>query len=148
MELNRRSFVKGAAAGVALVVLGSEALAQAENTKVDIGKPSDFAAGSVSDKFAKSDKILIAHNGDKIYAMTAVCTHRKGTIVLKNDKFTCPSHNSVFSIDGKPTAGPARVALARHAISVNEKGILVVDKSKSFEEANWNDAAASYAVKA
>lgn len=145
--MNRRSFVTATAAGVGLVVLGSEAIGQAGSTTVDIGQPADFAAGALSDKFAKSDKILIAHNGDRIYAMTAVCTHRKGTIGLKNGKFTCPSHNSVFSIEGKPTAGPAKDSLVRYAIAINDKGNLIVDKSKTFDEARWNDAASFFGVK-
>lgn len=151
-ELNRRDFVTATAAGVALVVLGSaESFGQAQAadaaTTVIIGKPADFAAGALSDKFAKSDKLLVAHVGDRIYALTAVCTHRKGTIAIKDGKFRCPSHGSVFSEEGKPVSGPAKEALVRYAISLDKDGNLIVDKSKKFEEAKWNDPAAFYGVK-
>jgi len=150
-DMNRRDFVAASAASVALVVLGSEVLGQpaptTSSTTVDIGTPADFAEGAMSDKFVRSDKILVARVKDKIYAMTSVCTHRKSAVTVSDGKFRCPSHNSFFGADGKPTAGPAKDPLARHAIALNDQGHLIVDTSKTFEEAKWSDPAAFFAVK-
>lgn len=151
-EMNRRSFVAATAASVALVVLNEDLLAQATTAPaggvVDIGVPGDFAAGSVSDKFSKTEKVLVAHKDGKIYALTAVCPHRKATVGVKDGAFYCPSHKSMFDITGKVTGGPATSGLTRHAIKLDDKGHLIVDKSKSFEEAQFNDPGAFYAVKA
>jgi Rieske Fe-S protein len=159
-EMNRRSFVAGATAAVSLVVLGDQftwgqaatppgpASAPSGNPTVDIGKPSDFGKDSISTKFS-AEKVLIVSKGDKIYALTAVCTHRGSTINATADgKFRCPSHNSLYDMDGKPAGGPTRVALKRHAISLNGDGHLIVDKTKLFEEPQWSDPAASYTIKA
>lgn len=151
-DLNRRNFIRTAAgATVSLVVLGAaeDLLAQATSapasTTVDIGKPADYAKDTISTKFAKDDKILIANSNGRIYALTAVCTHRKATITqTKDNQFRCPSHGSMFDITGKRTAGPATAPLARHAIKLNDKGNLIVDKTKSFDEAKWDDADAFY----
>lgn len=151
-EMNRRSFVAATAASVALVVLNNDLLGQATTSPasevVDIGVPGDFAAGSVSDKFAKSDKVLVAHKDGKIYALTAICPHKKATVGIKDGAFYCASHKSIFDITGKVTGGPAPSGLTRHAIKLNDNGHLIVDKSKSFEEAKFTDPAAFYTVKA
>jgi Rieske Fe-S protein len=150
-KLNRRDFVVATAGSVALVVLGSQQVsanpAADERTTADIGKPADYPAGAVSDKFAKSDKLLVAHIGDKIYALTAVCPHRKGTLAVKNGEFGCPRHGSLFSVDGKVVKGPAKIPLVRFGIALNSGGNLIVDKSKTFDENKWNDPGAFYSVK-
>jgi Rieske Fe-S protein len=154
--MNRRNFVAGATAAVSLVVLGDQftwgqaargpTSAPAGSPTVDIGKPSDFAKDTISTKFSK-EKVLIANAGGKIYAITAVCTHRGSTINGERDgKFRCPSHGSMFDIEGKPVGGPARAALKRHAIAINGDGHLIVDKTKNFDEPNWTDPGASYTV--
>ena len=137
-EMNRREFVAVSAAGLAWAVCGCAAMGQAttNSTTVDIGKPQDFPAGAMSTKFAQSDKVLVVHADDRIYAMSAVCPHRQATVsVTKDTNFRCPSHNSVFSPDGKPLSGPATDPQPRHAIALNDQGHLIVDKSKSFAEA-------------
>jgi nitrite reductase/ring-hydroxylating ferredoxin subunit len=150
-DLNRRDFVAATAGSVALVVLGSQQIlahpAEDAKTTVNIGKPADYAAGAFSDKFAKSDKVLVARVGDRIYALTAVCPHRKGTLGVKDGEFRCPRHGSLFSADGKVIKGPAKVPLVRHGIALDGSGNLIVDKSRTFEEDKWNDPAAYYTVK-
>jgi Rieske Fe-S protein len=157
--MNRRSFVAGATAAVSLVVLGDQitwgqaampgpSSAPSGSPTVDIGKPEDFAKDTMSTKFSK-DKVLVVNKDGKIYALTAVCTHRGSTINATADgKFRCPAHGSLYDMEGKPAGGtPPHVALKRHAISLNGDGHLVVDKTKLFEEAQWSDPAASYTPK-
>jgi Rieske Fe-S protein len=150
-ELNRRDFVTATAGSVVLVVMGGQQImakpAADAKTTVDIGKPADYPAGAFSDRFAKTEKLLVAHVGNRIYALTAVCPHRKGTLGVKDGQFGCPRHGSLFSADGKVVKGPAKVPLVRYGISLDGSGDLIVDKSREFEEDKWNDPAAFYSVK-
>jgi Rieske Fe-S protein len=77
-----------------------------------------------------------------VYAMSSRCTHKGTTVGMKDGKIRCPAHGSVFSEQGTPTGGPAKSALTRFGISLNDKGHLIVDRSKQFSEQQWDDPAA------
>ncbi len=112
----------------------------------DVGPFSAFLKapnGVVVDKFAKAPSgFLLVVNEGKVYALTSVCTH-KGEQVKAMDggkQAICPKHDSVFDLDGTPAPvtpdgdkTPARKPLARHGISVNKKGNLVVDTNVTIE---------------
>jgi cytochrome b6-f complex iron-sulfur subunit len=149
-EMNRRDFVVATAvAGVGLAVLGSESL-QAQGqpagsaTKIDIGTIADYPSDGVSSKFAKkpSGAIMVAREGDRIYAFTSICTHRQCVVEVKGDNLACPCHKSTFGKDGKVLSGQAKASLFRHAISKNDAGRLIVDKNKQFGEKQWEDEGA------
>jgi Rieske Fe-S protein len=147
-EMNRRDFVLRTAATAAVACAGAclftceEASAQASSGTIDVGLPADFAKGTISPKFIKPDGLLIAHTDDKIYAMTSKCPHKGSTIGVKDNKIRCPSHGSTFSDQGTPTGGPAKSALFRYAIKLDDKGHLIVDKSKQFAEKDWESEGA------
>jgi Rieske Fe-S protein len=147
-ELNRREFVAATARNVALVVLGCQHTSAEPKEDiqitVNIGKPASYPTGALSDRFAKSNKLLVASFGGKIYAMTAVCPHRKGTIAVKDGQFRCPRHGSLFSTEGQVVKGPAKVPLVRFGIALDGNGDLIVDKSKTFKEDKWDDPASFY----
>lgn len=148
-ELNRREFVVLAGAVCAGVcMMGSDALAQSGSSAglVDIGLPSDFPKGQISPKFAKTNGIIVAHIEGRIIAMTSRCTHKGSQLGVKNNQIKCPSHGSSFSEQGTPSGGPAKAALFRFAISKNEQGHLIVDKSRQFGERQWEEPGAFYAV--
>jgi hypothetical protein len=42
-------------------------------------------------------------------------------------------------LHGTATKGPAKGSLSRYAISVNDAGKIMVDRSKSFAEKEWGD---------
>ncbi|HEY7089884.1 MAG TPA: Rieske (2Fe-2S) protein [Tepidisphaeraceae bacterium] len=143
-EINRRDFVVAAAASVACAycLLGSaeEAEAQAAGGgTVDIGVASDFPKGTISGKFVKPNGLIVANEDDKIYAMSSKCPHKGSTVGVKDNKLRCPSHGSTFSEHGTPTGGPAKSSLVRYAIKADDKGRLIVDKSKSFSEKDWEN---------
>ena len=142
-ELNRREFV-AATAACAFCIFGAEteALAQSGGT-VDIGMPADFPAGKISDKFLKPNGLLVVNNDGRIYAMSSRCTHKAANVVIKDGNIRCPSHGSTYSKQGTPTGGPAKAALFRFAIKLNDKGHLIVDKSKQFGEKEWDKPEAS-----
>jgi len=114
---------------------------------IDIGKPEDFKDG-ISDKFLKSNKIAVVKDGGRIFACTAICTHRRATLNVKDGKsFSCPKHGSAFSAQGTVTKGPADASLVRYAITKNDAGHLLVNTSKSFREKQWDDPASFVEVK-
>ena len=44
----------------------------------------------------------------------------------------------MFSNDGKVIAGPAKRPLVHYAVAFNDKGDLIVDKSRTFSEGQWD----------
>ena len=107
---------------------------------------ADYPKDGSYDKLATSNKILIGRENGKLFAMSAICTHRSGTVKLDNGVLICPKHHSHFDDEGKPTSGPAKAALFRHGISLNSDGHIIVDTTKKFGENQWTDPAASIAA--
>ena len=146
-SLNRREFVIAAgAAACACAVCGGGAedllAAPGPGAKVDVGTPADYPADVVSDKFLKAPaKLLVVRAGERVYAMNATCTHKSCIVKLKGGAIKCPCHGSAFSNQGTVSAGPAKASLFRYKIEQNEKGRLIVDKSKQFGEKQWEDPA-------
>lgn len=113
---------------------------------LDVG-PVDEIKDGISDKFLHSNKIAIVRNEGKIYACTAVCTHKRALLGVKDGKsFACSKHGSTFSIQGTVTKGPADASLVRYAIKKNDAGHLIVDLKKEFREKQWDDPASFVAV--
>ena len=160
-EMNRRQFVSltvaavaatavcGACCGLAEAAEGggagptsgpSQALAK---TPVDVGAKTDYASEGVYDKFNKSHRVLIIRHEGKIYAPTATCTHKNAVLRSKEGIIVCPSHGSRFSLQGTPIKGPAKASLYRYAISLDDKGHIIVDRAKQFAEKDWESEGAS-----
>ncbi len=152
-DLNRREFVVAAACAAGACMMcgaiaeGADSAPDVGGTKVDAGTVADYAKDGPYDKLADTKKILIVRDGSKIYAMTALCTHKMGTVKIKGTELVCPKHNSHFANDGKPTKGPAKAALFRLGISQNADGHILVDPNKKFGENQWTDPDASITVK-
>ena len=112
-----------------------------------VGFPSDFAAGSVADKFKAQYGVWVVngeYNGrQQIYALRTVCTHLGCTPnwLEGEQKFKCPCHGSGFYKDGINFEGPAPRPLERYAIRIADDGQLEIDKSKLFQEemGQWSD---------
>jgi len=152
-DLNRRDFVIAAAcAAGACMMCGSlveaaDTATAAGGNKVDVGNISDYAKDGVYDKLADSKKVIMVRENGKIYAMSAICTHKMGIVKLKGKELVCPKHNSHFADDGKPKSGPAKASLFHLGIAQNADGTIQVDPSKKFGENQWNDDGASLTVK-
>src|SRR5436190_23082277 len=101
MDLTRREFVVAAGAAAACVSCSDAMVeAAAETRTIDAGALSDYAQNGVYDRFAKSDKIMLVRNGDRLYATTAICSHRNCTIKPVGSEMRCPCHGSRYSIEG------------------------------------------------
>ena len=160
-ELNRRDFLATAAGAAAALtcacaldcpfaLAADEKAGGAEDTSpVDIGTLADYPKDGPYDKFAKKPtSLLVIRDGGKLFAPTAICTHKKANLTVDGGEIVCPKHDSPFDNQGVPKAKtkdgddtPAKKPLVRYAISKNAAGKLIVDKSKSFDKDRWDDPA-------
>jgi len=141
-DLSRRQFIQTAAAtACACALCGAlPALADKVSTDpLDAGKLADYSSDGVYDQFAKSHHVLIVRNQNRLYAPTAVCTHKHCVVRARDGSIICPCHNSHYNTEGVPTRGPARRPLVRYAIQL-KNGRIVVDPSQTFDQSKWSDS--------
>lgn len=107
------------------------------------GKPDDYQVGEVSTKWKSKYAVWIVRDSEKIYALSTVCTHLGCTPNwLSNEaKFKCPCHGSGFYISGMNFEGPAPRPLERFKIELGDDGLILVDKTRKFqqEKGEWAD---------
>lgn len=156
MEMNRRDFVSAAAAAAAGIgiLAGACGSAKAQTATqpapdaapLDVGLKTDFSKDGPVMTWEMDNHIIIVREDGKIYALSSKCTHKGCDIDDTSGSFACGCHGSTFGYDGKVTMGPARKSLNRYGISVNAAGHVLVDKSKTFTDAQWDDAASFITV--
>jgi cytochrome b6-f complex iron-sulfur subunit len=98
-------------------------------TRFKIGSPENFPPGSVT--LNKEQKVFIVRAKEGyFYALSAVCTHLGCIANWKSEEgiVACPCHGSKFDREGNVIAGPAPRSLPRFAMSLDDQGLLVVDK--------------------
>jgi nitrite reductase/ring-hydroxylating ferredoxin subunit len=152
-ELNRRQILAAAAAATCACALTCP-LVQADDDDdddedapkplppgpVDAGPLSGFAKDGAYDSLNKSQQIILVREDGKLYAMTALCTHKGFVVKIRDNQLFCPKHSSRFDLDGKPVPkpngkmGPAKKPLTHYAISIDGKGDVIVDTSKQVAE--------------
>src|SRR5215218_7009571 len=111
-DLNRRNFLATATAAVAAATCACAldcpfalaADAAAEDTgPVDIGTPADYPKDGPYDKFTKKPtSLLVVRDGGKLFAPTAICTHKKANLAVDGGEIVCPKHDSPFDNQGVP----------------------------------------------
>jgi cytochrome b6-f complex iron-sulfur subunit len=100
-----------------------------------IGPPEYYPPGSVT--LNKEQKVFIVRAKEGyFYALSAVCTHLGCIANWKPEEgiVACPCHGSKFDREGNVIAGPAPRPLPRFAMSLDDQGQLVVDKSVVVQE--------------
>jgi Rieske Fe-S protein len=143
-QMNRRELLVAAAATACLCALGDpQTLLAATTGPLDIGPLTDYKADGITSKWIASEIVSVVRNKKKLYAHSAKCTHRGCTIRVDPGAptYTCPCHHAGFDLEGKVTRPPARTSLVRYAIAVDDKGHVIVDRSKQFTDAQWTDPA-------
>jgi cytochrome b6-f complex iron-sulfur subunit len=146
-HLNRREFVAAATvAACACAIALPQITEAAPEDLVDVGTPADYPKDGVIDKFVSTQKFFVIRKDNKIFATSALCTHKNCVLKPKGDALACRCHGSTFNDVGEVTKGPAKVSLPRFGISINDQKHLIVDKSTRFEQANWNASGASVSV--
>ena len=106
---------------------GSESGASFVRGPVDAGSIADYSHDGIYGRYRDSAGFFVIRQSGRLYAQSAVCTHRACRIKPKgNDGFVCPCHGSTFTREGEVTQGPARRNLPRFAIQQSPEGRLVV----------------------
>ena len=147
-ELNRREFVIATAAlSVAGVLCEQETWAAPANepgpSSIDARPVTDYSKDGITDRWAaKPTRVLIIRNEGRLYAPTSTCSHKNCIVKVKAGELACPCHGSKYTLMGVPTKGPAKYPLYRYGISKNDQGHVIIDKTKQFEEKNWDDPGA------
>ncbi len=129
MKLNRRQFLlltAGLAAGCQAVNDVSTSAAHAQRI-INAGSASNYVADGVYSNFRDSGFFIIRRD-DTLFALSAICTHRKCKLAAKPDcSFYCKCHGSTFDPAGLVTQGPAKHDLPRLPSYTNEQGQLIVN---------------------
>jgi cytochrome b6-f complex iron-sulfur subunit len=84
---------------------------------------------------------LVRDNG-RIFAVSSTCSHKACPLASKGTEYACPCHGSRFTPAGKVLIGPATASLPRFGVSSNPAGNLVVDRTKVFQEGQWDQSGA------
>lgn len=146
LEIDRRKFVILTVGGA---MLSASALAADEEdeskdpvkdegpTSVDVGAAADYAQDGIFDAFARSNRLFIVRKANRLYAPSAICTHKRCALKLRDGGIVCPCHRSKFNDDGTNKSGPAKIPLPRFGISINSESRIIVDKNLKFEQAHW-----------
>jgi Rieske Fe-S protein len=109
---------------------------------VDAGELSGFAKEGVYDSLAQSQGFFVISSKGKLYATSSTCTHKANLVSIDSEnhgQLKCEKHGSLFSLEGKVVKPPAKRSLPRYGIKVDAKKHVIVDATKRFEEASWND---------
>ena len=128
MKISRRQFLilSAALAGGCTLTRNTGAHRPYVPRVVNAGAVNNYVTDGVYATFW-SQGFFIVRQGPKLFALSAVCTHRRCKLDMQPDhSFSCPCHGSTFDPNGHVTHGPARRDLPVLATSVNESGCLLV----------------------
>ena len=92
---------------------------------IDLGLAGEVTEGpwkarrfrrEVEDRWKKTvidESVYLRRRGDKVEAVSAICTHTGCLVQRVSNGFGCPCHKSDFDEEGTPTKGPAPRPLDR-----------------------------------
>ncbi|MCG3146899.1 MAG: Cytochrome b6-f complex iron-sulfur subunit [Verrucomicrobiae bacterium] len=128
-----------AALGGLVTILSAFIIPRVDFTRIEsfkVGAPGNFPSKTVNEDFKSSGKFWIVNDGQKIFALSVVCTHLGCTPnwMSNESKFKCPCHGSGFTMQGKNFEGPAPTWLRRYEVSLADDGQIVVNKGRLFFE--------------
>lgn len=103
-----------------------------------IGKPESFPSGT---RIALGEQnVCIVREGDKLCAISTVCTHLGCIVAPSETGFACPCHGSRYDQDGNVTGGPAPKALPWYKLTLAPNGELEVDKGEEVPAGSYFNA--------
>jgi cytochrome b6-f complex iron-sulfur subunit len=118
--------VAGAATAAASLVYLRPRVTYGPPSRVAVGKPDTYTTGS--QVALPEAKIVIRRTGNKIAAISTVCTHLGCTVNPSDTGFDCPCHGSQYDERGDVIGGPAPKPLAWYRCTLAPSGELIVDK--------------------
>jgi Rieske Fe-S protein len=143
--LNRRDFVLAlcaTAAGCAANNNGGNTTAWTGPATFDLG-PAAQLTQPIDTRWLQSGGFFLVRDTNRLYALSATCTHKACPLTTKGEGILCPCHGSRFSKEGQVQTGPATTPLPRFNISINQEGHVVVDRTKQYDEKSWQSPGAS-----
>ena len=127
MSISRRQFLILAAGLAGGCKTAKDGGSVNRGRMVDAGSASSYATDGVYRSF-RDRGFFVVRRGDKLFALSAICTHRKCTLAAEPDRsFYCKCHGSTFDPGGHVTKGPAKRDLPMLSAYTNEEGRLIVD---------------------
>lgn len=70
--------------------------------------------------------VVVFRDGNRIAAMSSVCTHLGCTLTVRDRGFECPCHGSRFDVLGRRLTGPATRDLPRFQVDLLADGRAIV----------------------
>jgi Rieske Fe-S protein len=159
MDLTRRQVMTAAAAGatttlVATCGCGTSATPSSQSATgnapaqargpVDAGSLSEYPSDGVYDRFAASREFFVVRENNRVFAVSAICTHRHCPLKRFQNGIKCRCHGSTFTASGHVTRGPARQDLARLPVERDAADHLIVRADRPPISPNANDAAGAF----
>jgi cytochrome b6-f complex iron-sulfur subunit len=145
IPLSRRYFLELLGlSSIGIVTVGSMALSASylspnvvkePPTRFKIGPPAMFSPGSVT--LIEDQNVFVVRAAEGFfYALSATCTHLGCIVNFKRDEgiIACPCHGSKFDKQGIVIGGPAPRPLPRFDMSLDEDGVLIVNKGMVVDE--------------
>ena len=127
---------------------GDEDVPKVPTGPIDIGTAADFSKDGSYDKWVKDRHMIVFRENGKLFAVTAICTHKQALLKIQDNQIYCPRHKSRFSLEGQPVPkangviGQAKKPLSRFAITINDQKHVVVDTSKPIDASKANEPSA------
>jgi nitrite reductase/ring-hydroxylating ferredoxin subunit len=148
-DINRRDFIvtSAAALGACVSCPLHAAAGKGKKEPVDVGALSGFPKDGIYDRWAEEHALFVIRASGRLYAVSAMCTHKRFELVSKDGALKCPKHGSIFNTAGKPQKAPARKPLPRFGIRQDAQGHVIVDPSREFPEKHWKDPGSYISVK-
>ena len=111
------------------------------NGPVDAGFLAEYPSDGVYDRFAASHEFFVVRENNRLFAISAICTHRHCPLRRFEDGIKCRCHGSTFTASGHVTRGPAKLDLPRYPIERTTAGRLLVHTERATDPAASLDVA-------
>ena len=104
-------------------------MSEVNNNFVKVAETKDIQPSTMKAVDLTSEKVCIVNVEGNYYAIGNVCTHVGGPLnegTLEGYEVECPWHGSKFDVrTGEPTKPPARQAVPKYEVRVEDNNILL-----------------------
>lgn len=104
-------------------------MSEVNNDFVKVAETKDIQPSTMKAVDLASERVCIVNVEGNYYAIGNVCTHVGGPLdegTLEGYEVECPWHGSKFDVrTGEPTKPPARQAVPKYEVKVEDNNILV-----------------------
>jgi nitrite reductase/ring-hydroxylating ferredoxin subunit len=104
-------------------------VSEVNNDFVKVAETKDIQPSTMKAVDLASERVCIVNVEGNYYAIGNVCTHVGGPLdegTLEGYEVECPWHGSKFDVrTGEPTKPPARQAVPKYEVKVEDNNILV-----------------------